>query len=82
MFTKIKYDVVNNMVFRHVFTNVMYKITVSLRLHISMWLLANNKVLTRENMTNRRKVDDQSCLFCSELEIVNHFYDCCVVKSI
>jgi hypothetical protein len=31
------------------------------------------------NLSKRRKVEDRSCLFCNETEIVTHlFFDCCV----
>jgi hypothetical protein len=46
-----------------------------------LWLLANNKVLTRDNLAKRRPVDDPTCLFCSELESSCHlFFQCCVAK--
>ena len=49
----------------------------------SLWLLANNKILTRDNLANRRTVDDQTCLFCSEPESCHHlFFDCFVAKLI
>jgi hypothetical protein len=51
------------------------------RLHIFLWLLANNKLLTRDNLLKRKKLDDVSCLFCSELESMCHlFFECCVSK--
>ena len=47
-----------------------------------MWLLTNNKVLTRDNLAKRRKVEDTSCLFCSEKESVLHLvFDCVVAKQ-
>jgi hypothetical protein len=36
-------------------------------------------LLTRENLSLRRKVEDQSCLFSSEAESVNHLFSECVV---
>jgi hypothetical protein len=51
------------------------------RLHIFLWLLANGKVLTRDNLAKRRHVEDKTCLFCKEAETPVHvFYDCCVAK--
>jgi hypothetical protein len=44
------------------------------RVHFFLWLLSKNKVLTRDNSSIRRKVDDPSCLFCCETETVNHLY--------
>jgi hypothetical protein len=46
-----------------------------------LWLLTNNKVLTRDNLLKRRELNDVSCLFCTENESVNHlFFGCCVAK--
>jgi hypothetical protein len=46
-----------------------------------LWLLANDKVLTRHNLAKRRCVEDKSCLFYSEAESVDHaFFECCVAK--
>jgi hypothetical protein len=41
---------------RQVFTPVMWKIGVPPRLHIFLWLLANDKILTRNNLAKRRHV--------------------------
>jgi hypothetical protein len=46
-----------------------------------LWLLANNKVLTRENLAKRKHMDDLSCLFYCEKETVSHlFFECCVAR--
>ena len=51
------------------------------RVHIFLWLLSNNKILTRMNLAKRQHVEDKTCLFCSEQETVGHlFFDCCVAK--
>jgi hypothetical protein len=43
--------------------------------------LANNKILTRDNLAKRKEVDDRSCLFCSGNETVGHLlYECCVAR--
>jgi hypothetical protein len=72
--------VVNDRGVRQIFTPVVWKILVPSRLHVFLWLLGNNKVLTRDNLS-KRKVDNMNCLFCNEQEIVSHlFFDCCVAK--
>jgi hypothetical protein len=49
--------------------------------HIFLWLLANSKVLTRDNLAKRRQVHDLSCQFCSETESTSHlFFECCAAK--
>jgi hypothetical protein len=55
--------------------------SVPSQLHIFPWLLAKNKVLTRDNLAKRKKLDDMSCLFCTDPENVSHlFFDCCVAR--
>jgi hypothetical protein len=44
------------------------------RVHMFLWLLMNNKTLTRDNLVKRRKVVDESCLFCSEKESIHHLF--------
>jgi hypothetical protein len=64
-----------------VYTPVMWKILVPSRLHIFLWFLANNKILTRENLAKRRKLEGMCCLFCNEQESAGHlFFRCCVAK--
>jgi hypothetical protein len=77
------YAIVNNRGVQQVFTPAVWKIPVPSRLHVFLWLLANNKVLTRNNLAKRREVDDKTCLFCNEVESVVHlFFECCVAKSV
>ena len=52
------------------------------RLGFILWLLANNKTLTRSNLSKRQHLEDLSCLFCGETETVHHlFFGCCVATS-
>jgi hypothetical protein len=39
-----------------------------------------NKLLTRDNLGKRRKLDDSSYLFCTEKENVHHLLFDCVVS--
>jgi hypothetical protein len=68
------YAIVNNRGVKQFFTPVMWKITVPSRVHIFLWPLANNKSLTRDNIAKRRKVEDETCIFCCERESVNHIF--------
>jgi hypothetical protein len=66
---------------KQVYTLVMWKIKVPPRIHIFLWLLSNNKVLTRDNLAKRKQLDDNTCLFCKEAESTNHiFSECCVAR--
>ena len=52
-------------------------------MHFFLWLLAKNKLLTRDNLNIRKKLDDVNCLFCSENESAHHlFFDCVVLRQI
>jgi hypothetical protein len=66
--------VISNRGIKQVFTQVMWKIRVPSRIHIFLWLLANNKTLTRDNLAKRREVEDGSCLFCIEQESTKHLF--------
>jgi hypothetical protein len=73
------YTIVNNRGVQQIFTPVMWKIPVPFRLHVFLWLLANNKALTRDNLAKRKSIEDKSCLFCSEDESIGHLFFCCWV---
>jgi hypothetical protein len=60
------YAVINDRGIRQFSSPVMWIIPVPSRLHIFLWLLANNKILTKENLPKTRKVENMSCLFCNE----------------
>jgi hypothetical protein len=49
------------------------------RVQLFLWLLSKNKILTQDSLDKRRRVDDHSCVFCSELETTNHFLFECVM---
>jgi hypothetical protein len=75
------YTVINDKGVRQIFTPVVWKLKVPPKLHIFLWLLANNKTITRDNLAKRRDVEDESCLFCEEKESIYHlFFDCCVAR--
>jgi hypothetical protein len=75
------YAVINDSGNKQVYTPVMWKVSIPSRIHIFLWLAANNKVLTRDNLAKRKTVDDALCMFCLETESVHHlFFGCCIAK--
>jgi hypothetical protein len=75
------YAIINNRGVRQVFTPVVWKVSVPSRLHIFLWLVTNNKVLSRDNLAKRKNMEDMRCLFCDEPESVKHlFFNCCVAR--
>uniref|UniRef100_A0A453PEG3 Reverse transcriptase zinc-binding domain-containing protein n=1 Tax=Aegilops tauschii subsp. strangulata TaxID=200361 RepID=A0A453PEG3_AEGTS len=59
----------------------LWKILCPQKIHVFLWLCAHNKILTRDNLAKRRDVEDPSCLFCTELETVQHLLFECVVAQ-
>ena len=77
------YAVINHRGVMPVYEHVVWKLQIPPRVQIFLWLLAKNRVLTRDNLAKRREVSDKTCVFCIGLESVNHlFFDCCVAKRI
>jgi hypothetical protein len=65
-----------------VYVLAVWKIIVPPRIHFFLWLLSNNKLLTRDNLGKRRKMDSVRCLFCDEKEFVHHlFFECVVARQ-
>jgi hypothetical protein len=68
---------------KQIYTPVMWKLTVPPRIHVFLWLVADNRLLTKDNLAKRKKLDDLSYLFCNEKESIIHlFFDCCVAKLV
>ena len=44
-----------------------------------MWLLANNKLLTRDNLGKRQDIPYATCVFCSKLESCHHLFFGCAI---
>jgi hypothetical protein len=77
------YAIVNNRGVVPVHTPAVWKLNVPPRLHVFLWLLANDRLLTQDNLAKRRPVADGSCLFYSEVESSRHlFFDCFVAKLV
>jgi hypothetical protein len=47
-----------------------------------LWLLSYNKLLARDNLAKRIKIDDSFYLFCGEDESIDHiFFECVVARQ-
>jgi hypothetical protein len=68
------YAMVNNRGVILVHTSAVWKLHIPPIIHVFLWLLENNKVLTRDILVKRIHIPDLSCLFCSELESVHHLF--------
>ena len=64
-----------------VYGSTVWKLKVPPMIQIFLWLITKNKILSRDILAKRREVSDKTCLFCNELESVNHLlFDCCVAR--
>jgi hypothetical protein len=52
----------------------VWSIRIPLRVHFFLWLVANNKLLARDNLAKRQEVTFKTCLFCSDCESSNHLF--------
>jgi hypothetical protein len=63
-----------------VYLPAVWKILIPPRVHFFLWLVSKNKLLSRDNLEKRRKLDDTSCLF-AEIETTHHLlFECMVAK--
>lgn len=76
------YKVINFRCVQLVFSSSIWEIKVPPRVQYFLWLLSKNKLLTRDNLSKRREVEDKTCLFYIELESIQHlFFDCAVAQQ-
>jgi hypothetical protein len=73
------YAVINFRGVTPVFIPAVWKIVVPPRIHFFLWLLSHNKLLTRDNLEKTKKIGNNRCLFCDEMESVHHLFFGCVV---
>jgi len=77
------YAVVNFKGTLPVYVHALWKVKTPPKIHFFLWLIAHNKILTRDNLVKRQHVDDLTCVFCSEPESCDHlFFDCCVAQVV
>lgn len=57
--------------------DTLWNVLCPQNIHVFLWLCLYNKILTRDHVAKRKNVDDLTCLFCSEMETIQHlFFDC------
>lgn len=65
------------------FGDSLWKTLCPQNIHVFLWLCLYNKILTRDNVAKRKQLDDLTCLFCKEVESMQHiFFDCINASSI
>jgi hypothetical protein len=75
------YRVINSRGVMPVHSPSIWSLKIPPRVQFFLWLLTNNKNLTRDNLAKRQHVEDKTCLFCGEAETANHLFFMCVVAE-
>jgi hypothetical protein len=52
----------------------LWKLKVSVKLKIFMWLLYKKVLLTKDNLAKRRWSGCTKCVFCDSHETINHLF--------
>lgn len=81
--TSSLYHVINFRGVQPVFTPAVWQLRVPPKIHVFLWLFANNKLMTRDNLRKRHIIKPLDCVYCTEDESVTHlFFDCVVAKNL
>jgi hypothetical protein len=76
------YKIINFRGIKTIHVSAVWNLKIPPRVHFFLWLVINNRTLTRDNPAKRRKVEDENYLFCLEKESIHHlFFDCVVAKQ-
>ena len=65
------------------FIPAVWQLHVPPRVHVFLWLLSQNKLMTRDNLNKRKLNKPECCTFCTEDESIEHlFFQCIVAKHV
>ena len=60
---------------------MIWRAKISLKIKIWLWLIEQNAILTKDNLTKRNWSGDSTCAFCNMNESIAHlFFECDIVK--
>ena len=63
--------------------NIIWKAKLPLKIKIWLWLIEHDAILTKDNLAKRNWSRDMHCLFCNEMESIDHlFFECNTTKYI
>jgi hypothetical protein len=61
----------------------LWKAKIPLKIKIFLWLIQQNAILTKDNLSKRNWTGDLRCYFCNENENIEHlFFSCSVARYI
>lgn len=61
---------------------IIWKGKAPQKIKIFMWLVANNAILTKDNLLKRKWSGDPNCMFCESKESVNHLFFTCPTAKV
>jgi hypothetical protein len=77
------YAIINYRGITPIFIPVVWKIVIPPRIHVFLWLIMHNKIMTRDNMKKKNLNKPQDCVFCFESESGQHlFFDSFVARNV
>uniref|UniRef100_A0A0A9B169 Reverse transcriptase zinc-binding domain-containing protein n=1 Tax=Arundo donax TaxID=35708 RepID=A0A0A9B169_ARUDO len=80
--TQSLYVVINFRDVTPVYIPAVWNLNILPRVQVFIWLLSNNKLMTKDNLKIRGVEKPPHCMFCEEIETIPHlFFDCIVAKS-
>jgi mannosylglycoprotein endo-beta-mannosidase len=71
------YAMINHRGVTPMYVGAIWKLAIPPWVQFFLWLLANNRTLTCDNLAKRKEVNDPSCLFCNEQESSPVFWVYC-----
>lgn len=81
--TKSLYSIINFRGIMPLYIPALWSLVVPPRIHIFIWLLSHNRIMTRDNLKKKDIEKPEDCVFCTEKESVNHlFFDCVVARAL
>jgi hypothetical protein len=81
--SKSMYALVNFRGVTPVYLPAVWDLKIPPRIQIFLWLLSQNKIMTRDNLRRRGIPKPMECSFCREFESVQHlFFDCIVARQV
>ena len=81
--TSSLYHVINFRGIQPIYPPVVWKLKVPPKIHVFLWLLSNNKLMTRDNLRKRHIIKPLDCVYCCCDESIHHlFFDCVVAKNL
>jgi hypothetical protein len=77
------YAIINYRGVSPVYVPAVWKILVPPKIHLFLWLLAYNKLVTVDNINKRGMSKLTKCRFCMEDESITHlFFECVVARNV